>query len=879
MTVATTGYKKQYTGNGVTTEFDFPYKFIADTDLVVVVTDTDTGLSTEQTLTSHYTVSGAGESAGGTVTFLSAPDAYTRVTIYREDVIDQPAALTNQSAYFLDNIESAFDKQVLIIQQQQEQIDRCFKVPVTSASNPSSVEDYLTDCEAAQTAAEAAAAEALVYASRMTRQVYTETIVTSTDTITMDFLATNIYAIVDGVFQMDGSFTRPTNNQVTFSAALATGSDVMIIGDLIEPYTASASSTFSTMYVMSQETISFASLISAIGSGNATIIIDTEVVIQENVTVGTGIYLVRVGGGFFNTDIGYTLTINGQLSAGPRTLLFAGSGLVVLNYSSVECTRPEWWYSGSGTWTTAIQAAVDHAHGDGLCGHVKLSNGEYDITGGTIYIQTDSTQAYNRGLYAPLTFEGVGMSRPNGAVYNCFEGATTLKKADAGKMIKINIESDNTPVLDAICNVINIRHMNFVGNTDSEVDITGIWGYKARVRMEHLYFTDMAVGINFQFLPTGATATFTDFSNFEDISMNMISKHGLKVEQPDGTSFRRIHMYNFTDNASTGIYIRHGQGWSVQDCLINFLDNAIEGTHVAAIYVESSTSCKISTCHFEEINGCAIYAVAPKGLAIENNRFFNTADIDLTSATISVDVVGGAEPYGGNTVTGNVFRHNRSSGFDIRVSSANSFSGFNIHEDVDHVPRAYTSGTRIVKEYSWGSGMRNMHCFRVRYVEHSISTLTEDSDIATGTCAAAHGITAGDVGETIYGRIAGASPSGYNGNKSITITGEDTFTYAVTGPLADATGTLTLSLWMVSEIQGTDMTFKLQPWWITDTLRFYLMDRIRNPNAVMLTKFTGAYIPCIDPDDLVYPSVQFEDSAGTLITTEDTNMDFLIMAM
>ena len=67
MTISTTESRKSYTGNGSTVAFSFPYKFLADCDLKVYV---DNVL---KTLTTDYTVSGAGSDSGGTVTFVTAP--------------------------------------------------------------------------------------------------------------------------------------------------------------------------------------------------------------------------------------------------------------------------------------------------------------------------------------------------------------------------------------------------------------------------------------------------------------------------------------------------------------------------------------------------------------------------------------------------------------------------------------------------------------------------------------------------------------------------------------------------------------------------------------------------------------------------------------
>ena len=72
----------------VTTEFSFPYRFLANGDLVVVEVSA-AGVETTKTLTTHYTLTGAGDDAGGSVTMLVAPANGTRLIIYRDTDIVQ----------------------------------------------------------------------------------------------------------------------------------------------------------------------------------------------------------------------------------------------------------------------------------------------------------------------------------------------------------------------------------------------------------------------------------------------------------------------------------------------------------------------------------------------------------------------------------------------------------------------------------------------------------------------------------------------------------------------------------------------------------------------------------------------------------------------
>ena len=73
MTIETTTNRISYTGSGTTGPFSFPYYFLADGDLTVIKTTIADGAESTLTLTTDYTVSGAGEAAGGSVTLVATP--------------------------------------------------------------------------------------------------------------------------------------------------------------------------------------------------------------------------------------------------------------------------------------------------------------------------------------------------------------------------------------------------------------------------------------------------------------------------------------------------------------------------------------------------------------------------------------------------------------------------------------------------------------------------------------------------------------------------------------------------------------------------------------------------------------------------------------
>ena len=116
MTISTTASRISYNGNGVTTIFAFPYRFLNQGHLVVVSIDS-LGAETVKTLTTHYTVSGAGDPAGGSVTMLTAPATGTRLVIYRDTDVTQETDYVSGDPFPAESHETALDKLTMIMQE------------------------------------------------------------------------------------------------------------------------------------------------------------------------------------------------------------------------------------------------------------------------------------------------------------------------------------------------------------------------------------------------------------------------------------------------------------------------------------------------------------------------------------------------------------------------------------------------------------------------------------------------------------------------------------------------------------------------------------------------------------------------------------------
>lgn len=116
MSVSTETSSVDYAGNGVTVAFATGFKFFEDGDLVVSLT---VGVATPLVLTLgvHYTVTGEGLEAGGTVTMVTAPAVGETLTIEREVPFTQETSFRSQGTFSPAVHEDALDALCMQIQQ------------------------------------------------------------------------------------------------------------------------------------------------------------------------------------------------------------------------------------------------------------------------------------------------------------------------------------------------------------------------------------------------------------------------------------------------------------------------------------------------------------------------------------------------------------------------------------------------------------------------------------------------------------------------------------------------------------------------------------------------------------------------------------------
>lgn len=128
MTVSSEVNSVSYSGNGATQIFAVPYYFLADSHLRVVLRAAD-GTETVQAITTNYTVSGAGNPAGGQVTMLAAPDTGVTLVILRNVPATQETDYVANDPFPAESHERALDKLTMLVQQGVFEYGRALRVP------------------------------------------------------------------------------------------------------------------------------------------------------------------------------------------------------------------------------------------------------------------------------------------------------------------------------------------------------------------------------------------------------------------------------------------------------------------------------------------------------------------------------------------------------------------------------------------------------------------------------------------------------------------------------------------------------------------------------------------------------------------------------
>ena len=128
ITISNTSARIQYTATSSQTQFTVPFEFFADADLLVVHTnaagtDTTLSLAANPSSVSQYSVSGAGESGGGSITLGSGATAGDKYTIQRNLALERTTDFPNSGTFPIETLNTELDKIVALLQQAEVKIN------------------------------------------------------------------------------------------------------------------------------------------------------------------------------------------------------------------------------------------------------------------------------------------------------------------------------------------------------------------------------------------------------------------------------------------------------------------------------------------------------------------------------------------------------------------------------------------------------------------------------------------------------------------------------------------------------------------------------------------------------------------------------------
>ena len=133
MTISSTTVKNSYSGDGSTDQFNYTFKIFADSDLQVIIRSA-AGTETVKTITTHYTVAGAGNANGGSITFTGGNIPTSTETVVLRRAVPQTQAIDYiaNDPFPAESHEEGLDRATMTTQQIQEELNRSIKLSRTN---------------------------------------------------------------------------------------------------------------------------------------------------------------------------------------------------------------------------------------------------------------------------------------------------------------------------------------------------------------------------------------------------------------------------------------------------------------------------------------------------------------------------------------------------------------------------------------------------------------------------------------------------------------------------------------------------------------------------------------------------------------------------
>jgi hypothetical protein len=116
MTVSSTQSYVEYNSDGVTTTFTIPFYFLLNSDISAMIADSSGNIS-EPVNGTDFTVTGAGDSGGGSLTFGTVTASGNTILIYRNPPVTQETKYYENGKFPATSHEAALDKLTMLIQE------------------------------------------------------------------------------------------------------------------------------------------------------------------------------------------------------------------------------------------------------------------------------------------------------------------------------------------------------------------------------------------------------------------------------------------------------------------------------------------------------------------------------------------------------------------------------------------------------------------------------------------------------------------------------------------------------------------------------------------------------------------------------------------
>lgn len=332
--LATATSRNDYIGAGNVGPFPYNFKIWAASDLKVIKRLASTGTETVLNYPADFAVTGIGKAAGGNVTLTAALSVDYKLTIKRLRPLTQSTDLRNQSTYFREDTEDALDKLMMIDQQQQDSLDRSFRL--NESADPTLYDMII---------APGVAGQALGWGgnglSFMNISAGAVVLPGNGRTVASEsaYLANNaIFNILDYGFLANG-----VTDERNLLEAVVNGSMQGVGGGVLE--------------------------------------IRGNVRINSNITIPTNVEIKFIKGGTLKPGAGATITINGAVNAG-RYQIFdcsLGGSILFAQYNDVEANPI--WFGADPNPGGADSTIPFQKWGTSAAKRLYIPWGQYDVRG------------------------------------------------------------------------------------------------------------------------------------------------------------------------------------------------------------------------------------------------------------------------------------------------------------------------------------------------------------------------------------------------------------------------------------------------------------------------------------------------------------------